>query len=334
MSTDRENTFTRNRKKTIAVVVLSLTLISAAATELVLRKLMGLGNPVIYDTSPLYGYRPLPDRQYRRVRGAEIRFNNLGLRAETDFDDDPNDKILFLGDSVTYGGSRMSNQDLFSHLATSGLDHWTSGNAAVNAWGVENIYGLVVESGFRPARIYVTVLTESDFYRGLVQCRGMPFFNIRPNFALSELWYFFCTMQAQKKHINWRRYADEAQVRRVAAKAASKLQEMDVLLRREGSRHLIFITPTRKQVMGVQDKDPLVLEMLQTHGLTARYVADELISRGLPERQKTEIFCDSVHLCKAGHKLWAEVIREALLECIDGDVRPPEEQQARPATRP
>jgi hypothetical protein len=44
MSTDREDTFTRHRKKTIAVVVLSPTLI--ATTELLLRKLMGLGNPI------------------------------------------------------------------------------------------------------------------------------------------------------------------------------------------------------------------------------------------------------------------------------------------------
>ncbi len=103
MDGEKESVFTKNRKKTIAAVVLLLTLASAAGTELLLRESMGLGRPVLYDANPFYGYRPLPNRQYTRFGGAQIRFNNLALRAEANFDQDPNDKILFLGDSVTYG---------------------------------------------------------------------------------------------------------------------------------------------------------------------------------------------------------------------------------------
>jgi hypothetical protein len=169
MDTGKSNIFARNRKKTIAVVIMTLALMSLAGTELLLRSLMGLGDPVIYDSYPLYGFRPLPDRQYRRFHSAVVRFNNLALRAEKDFDHDPADKILFLGDSVTYGGSRIDNEELFSHLAVAGLGGFTSGNAGVNAWGVENIHGLVVECGLTPARIYITTLTEGDFYRGLVR---------------------------------------------------------------------------------------------------------------------------------------------------------------------
>jgi hypothetical protein len=322
MGTDSKNIFVRNRKKTIAAIVLLLTLASGTATELLLRRLMGLGNPVIYDSNPLYGYRPLPNRQYKRFQGAEIRFNNLGLRAETDFDPDPSDKILFLGDSVTYGGSRVGNRDLFSHLAVEGLGNFKSGNAGVNAWGVENIHGLVVEHGFRPARISVTVLAEEDFYRGLVQCQGMPFFNNAPRLALSELWYFFCTVQARKKHRDWRFYASETEVRRVVEKAARKLKEVDDVLHREGGQHLLFITPSRKQVLGDEPKDPLVLEALQKYGLTAVYIVDWLASYNFSDREKASLFYDAVHLRKAGHKVWAQVIRDELAERISVEQRP------------
>jgi hypothetical protein len=311
-----DTVFTRNKKKIIAAIVLLMILASTAATELLLRRLMGLGNPVIYDTNPFYGYRPLPNRQYTRFRGAQLKFNNLALRAETDFDPDPNDKILFLGDSVTYGGSRIGNQDLFSHLSTAGLKDFVSGNAGVNAWGIENIHGLVVESGFRPARIYVTVVPEADFYRGLTQCRGMPFFNIKPRFALTELWYFFCTKQARKKHRHWTHYASEAEKRRVVEKAATKFKEMDDLLQQEGRRHLLFITPTKKQVIGDDNKDPLVSEMLGQQGLAARYILDDLNASDLSDREKTGLFYDDIHLSKAGHEVWARLIRKELENLI------------------
>jgi len=316
MDADRPTIFARHRKKTLATVLLLLVLAAIAAAELLLRTALGLGHPVIYDTSALYGYRPLPSRQYTRFHGAQIRFNNLGLRAEVDFDPDPNDKILFLGDSVTYGGSRIDNKDLFSYLATANLEGFKGGNAGVNAWGVENIYGLVVESGFRPARVYVTLLPERAFYRGLAHCRGMPFFNVPPRFALTELWYFFCTKQAHRKHRDWRQYADQAETRRVVEKAVVKLEEMDALLRRDGCQHLLFITPTQNQVVGDQGKDPLVLELLEEHNLPAMYISDMLASYGLSEQEAADLFYDSVHLQLAGHQIWAQVIRDELRKCI------------------
>ena len=315
---DGATVFTRNRNKTIAAMVLILLLAFTATTELLLHRLMGLGNPVIYDANPFYGYRPLPNRRYTRFHGAKLRFNNLGLRAETDFDDDPNSKILFLGDSVTYGGSRIGNEELFSHVSLTGLTGFVGGNAGVNGWGIENIHGLVVESGFRPARTYVTVIPEGDFYRGLAQCRGQPFYNIKPRFALAELWYFFCTREAAKKHKLWIHYASETQTRRVVQKAAVKLKEMDTLLRREGCRHLILVTPTKRQVMGVDDRDPRVLEMLSQQGLAVQYILDDLRTLDLSDPEKAGLFYDSWHLSKAGHEVWARLIRKELETLVSG----------------
>ena len=105
-------------------------------SEIILQKFLGLGKPVIYDSNPIYGYRPLPDRDYKRFWGKTISFNNLSLRSEVDWDNNIQNKILFLGDSVTYGGSYISNLELFSYLSVKELkNYFISGNAGVNAWG-------------------------------------------------------------------------------------------------------------------------------------------------------------------------------------------------------
>jgi hypothetical protein len=130
------------------------------------------------------------------------------------------------------------------------------------------------------------------------------------------LWQFFCFRQSEKKRRKWTADAAENDKRRVVEKAAGKLKEMDALLNQEGRRHLIFITPTRSQVKGAAEKDPLVQSVLREHGLTARYILDELGGRGLSDRQKASLFYDSVHLSATGHEIWASVIRGALEQLV------------------
>lgn len=316
MVTAADNVFMRNKKKTWAIIALLITLTAVVAMELLLRKFMGFGSPVLYDSSPVYGFRPLPSTEYRRFHGARIRFNNLALRAAKDFDNDPTNKILFLGDSVTYGGSYIDDEELFSYLATQGLGNYESGNAGVNAWGVENMYGLIVESGFLPAEIYLTTLAEADFYRGLTRCQGAPFSNISPRFALVELWQHFCFMQNTKRYRRWHAYADEKRTRYVVGKATGRLKEMDEFLKERGFRHLILITPTREQAVGNAGRDSLVEEMLLKYDLHPVYIADKLSQCGLSSSDKKKLFHDWIHLESKGHAVWAQIMRRELDEMI------------------
>ena len=117
------NIFERNQKKTIAIIVLLFIVLSTSLTELLLEKVYGLGNVVLYDSNPLYGFRPIPNQTILRSGywykpfKVKMAFNNLALRAEDDWDDKKDDKILFLGDSVPYGGSCVDNKELLSYLA-------------------------------------------------------------------------------------------------------------------------------------------------------------------------------------------------------------------------
>lgn len=316
MNGRRDSVFERNKTKVRVILVVVLVFAGIVCGEISLRRLMGMGNPVLYDSSPLYGYRPLPNRSYHRFRNAHLRFNNLRLRAEKDWDADPNNKVLFLGDSVTFGGSYIDNQELFSHLAVQDLSNYESGNAGVNAWGVENIYGLVVESRFLPARIYVTTLPEGDFYRGLTRCQGTPFYNVSPRFALLELWYYFCFKQNIHRYREWQAYASTDERRFVVEKAVQRLKEMDESLRRAGFDHLMFITPSKEQVTGKAQQDPLVKELLEKHGLHPVYIADKLNELGLSLTERERLFYDLIHLDRQGHVIWAKIIRRELEKVI------------------
>lgn len=306
--------FLNNKKKKVFIIfTLLVFLVLVALCDYFLREFIGLGNPVLYDSSPLYGYRPLPNKEYTRHWGAKIKINNIGLRAESNWESNKNNKILFLGDSVTYGGSYIDNKDLFSQLVVDILNKdyklsYKSGNAGVNAWGVENIYGLIVESDFLPASIYVTILPEGDFYRGLTRMQGTPFFCNKPGSALLELWYFFCYKQNNHRYSNWILFSDEHKKTVVVEKAVKKLKEMDIYLKKKGYQHIIIISPSKSQVLQKKFKDTLVNKLFVKHQLETHYIIDEINEYYLPSIEIDKIFHDDIHLEKKGHELWAKII--------------------------
>ena len=307
------NIFERNKKTTVFILLSVFFLLSLILTEVLLRNLYGLGNPVIYDSNPLYGYRPIPDKIYSRFRGSLLKFNNLGLRAEGDWDyGKKDDKVLFMGDSVTYGGSYLSNNELFSNLALKDLPEYRSGNGGVNAWGVENIYGLIVDEKYTPAKYYVITLTEGDFYRGLTRIQGMPFFNNKPKFALLELYYYLCWSQNNHRYKEWTNFANVEQKLKVINKAVKKLKDTINFLESRGYSCLIFITPTKQQVLNESEKDRLVYRSLKEHNVSAVYIADELRNYNFSNDDKMMMFYDGIHLAKRGHEVWGRIIGDKL----------------------
>jgi hypothetical protein len=301
----------RHPRATLAAVWLFFLLLFVAAAEIGLRQLSGLGRPVLFYQHPAYGYRLQPNQETWRFGGAHFKINNLGLRAAEDWDADPRDKIVFLGDSVTYGGNHISNHELFSARAAQGLP-LRSGNAGIPNWGVENVHALVVQEQFLPASVYVTTFIEDDFYRGLSDAGNKPWIKYQaPRFALEELadfvWHKYFT---NTQEINrGAREAEPAELR--VARAAAKLKEMDEFLRARGYGHLIFISPTLKQALGEQPPDARVKAALDAQHVKAIYLRERLPAAST--EQKRAWYHDSTHLAQEGHAVWAEIMREELM---------------------
>ncbi len=247
-------------RRNVAQVFVRVVLVACgvAVSELLLRFALGLGHPVLYDSNPLYGFRPLPSQVVSRFGGRRTQFNNLGLRCDADWDGDPDRKILFLGDSVTFGGENLPAGELFVHLAASDLPGYSSCNGGVNAWGVENIYGLIVESSFVPARYYVSMLIEDDFYRGLVRVHGQLVWCREPALALEELWSYVCYVESNRRYKHWMETSRPETVDIVVEKAVRKLRDMDQFLKLHGFVHLIYVAETADDAVE-RAEEPLVL---------------------------------------------------------------------------
>ena len=105
------------QKKLIILIFFTIVLILVTLKffDIFVAKKYGLGKPLIYEKSRILGYKIKPNQNIER-RGKNININNLGMRSLNDWKEDRNYKIIFFGDSVTFGGSIVNNSDLFSEI--------------------------------------------------------------------------------------------------------------------------------------------------------------------------------------------------------------------------
>ena len=286
-------------------------LILLAVAEFSLRLFFGLGNPVLYCSSPLFGYRLQPN-QFVHRRGAEIRVNNLALRADRDWDENIENKILFLGNSVTYGGTYISNNNLFSHLAVQGLSGYVAGNAGVNGWGIENISALIVDYEFLPARTYVSVLQEMDFYRGLSKLAGKPFWTTKPTFALQELLGSFYLDRLSGMYENHERFVSTLENEKTVERSCARLKAMDNFLKLRGYTHLIYFSTNTDQLLKRVPPDTIVAKLLKMYDINGVYLKEKPELLSLTKAKQKELFYDWNHLSVKGHELWGKIIGEDL----------------------
>jgi hypothetical protein len=306
--------FERCPKTTLFALILLMSVIVIAGLEWSAKTFFGLGKVVLYDTHPLYGYRPQPNQTVARTPNVVVKTNNLGLRAQQDWDPlQKQNKVLFLGDSVTYGGSYIANDHLFSYCAVSALPGWESGNAGVNGWGVSNVYAFVKTERFLPATVYVSVFPEGDFYRGINRIGGQPFWTISPKFALEELLQYGIYQFTLKKQSATRVFDNtSSDAYAIVESAVQDLKALDEYITSKGYTHLIYITPTREQMVSHTPNDVVVKSLLNKHGLPVVYIRDKLPQQN--EKLAQTWFHDNIHLSNEGHQQWAQIISQDLVK--------------------
>jgi lysophospholipase L1-like esterase len=162
-------------------------------------KITGLGKPIIYKYSSIYGYEHNPNQIINRKNNI-IKINESGMRSNYNWKDNIADyKVLFIGDSVTYGGSIISNSDSFSEktckkLETLNKKKYICGNLAVNGYGIESINRRIKYKKFNNEDIIVIVLIANDIERGIIHLGTQPYWDNEINShypALTELSMFY-----------------------------------------------------------------------------------------------------------------------------------------------
>jgi hypothetical protein len=315
-----ENCFTRHPVVTISTLLTIVLLICLMALELFLRTFSGLGNPPLYELSPLYGYRLKANQSIKPwgnmsfLYGAGMTTNNFGLRAAGEWDLNQTGKILFLGDSVTYGGQYIADAQLFSSVTGSRLHGWQVGNGGHNAWGVENIVGFMMDYGFPYAEVVVTCVIEGDFYRGITRASSLPIWTERPRFALQDFLMHFIWKANESRYGSAGDMVvqDGTHLDKIVDRAAKRLKDLDSYLKQHQARHFLFILPTKTEIVDGAPPDSRVGQALRRYEIDANYLLPELLSLEPDKEKRREWFRDEVHLEVPGHYAYGILIGDLL----------------------
>jgi len=136
--------------------------------EVGLRAALGLGNPILYDADSAYGYFMRPNQHTRRLL-ARTNINSRGMRCPEFNSHKPSGtlRLMFLGDSITYGTTQVDQQDIFVELVRKNLSMDIHRpveeiNASTNGWAIENEYDFVSSRGTYNSDYVLMVLNSGD----------------------------------------------------------------------------------------------------------------------------------------------------------------------------
>ena len=302
-------------------VIVLLVVSSVLCVEFGLR-FIGLGDPLLYYENTSYRYAVRPDQRSRRLGGATVTVDSAGLRTTVDWTQPADVKVLFIGDSVTWGGSNVDDRDLFSELVCARLVErigktFNCGNAGTNAYGVENMTArLVYDGAFGDEEVVVVTLVSGDAARGLQTLRALPFFAkppAQPFPAIIEL-----SAYAIDRARHWLRFDGappgprpdhEVETTRV------RLDELfDVLraMQAEGKLVLLVHSPNRTEV--TEGYDPLqqvTVDAMRASGLPFIEMRPHLRGRDLDS-----LYYDSVHFDAEGHRLYGDIMADQIARLL------------------
>ena len=310
------------KKKIFLIIVIILpSFLALILCELFFKSVLGLGQPIVYDKSSIWGYSPRAEKIYQRFDGEVVTINAMGLRSKESWTNNSNRKVLFLGDSVTYGGSFVSDDQVFASLACKDLESLSCFNGGVNAYGILN---MVARSHFDEriddADIVVFVFPWGDFLRGLNNSDTAHFILREPPTYFSATWEVLNFIAA--KYTEYLKFGKKVDTYNsnlndsfsVASFAYENLKNEVQHLQSSGKNVLLISSPNVDEIKGVTynwinkiesqivNDFPDIYHPLLSEKLTLAYTENPLI------------FIDSVHLDSKGHLLYSKIIGNIIKE--------------------
>jgi len=185
----------RNR----TAIALCALLVLVTGTELTLRLLLGLGDPVLIAPDAACSYITRPDQKVYRFF-VHTYINHYGMRSDEVSPAHPPGlvRILFVGDSLTYGTTHVDQKDLFTQIVARGLPAILHQkvevlNASANGWAPDNEWGWVQSRGIFQSNYVLLVLNDGDLTqpRARIEEVGDALPQTRPMTAMSELFTRF-----------------------------------------------------------------------------------------------------------------------------------------------
>ncbi|MFI5317338.1 MAG: hypothetical protein ACHQ6T_16685 [Myxococcota bacterium] len=264
----------------------SSALLVLALAELGMR-VAGLGEVMTYRADPRFGYLMRPSQRISTY-GSQVEINALGLRGPEPLDPKPADvrRLLFLGDSITYGGGHIAEAELFcrqieSLAARDGL-RVESLNGAAPGWSPQNWAAWVGANGALGADAVVAVIPAIDRARPFATMAEHALLERPPLLRLTALWLKAKTLGQPGPPLS-----DEA--------VAANVRAISELLPRLGSTPLLAVlVPSRGADERPERWAPYQALFPDALDLRADFAPAD--------------FLDDVHFSSSGHRTIAERI--------------------------
>ncbi len=287
-------------------------------------RFIGLGNPLLYKSDTLVGYRLRPNQSNKRFQNAIVTVDSEGLRIDPSKKYDSSSEVLvFVGDSVTYGGSYIDDSELFSSIICANRSESICLNSGINAWGTYNMGRFISNFPLYSKRIpskFILVILPGDDERNLKDIRSLPFWTKPPKNpkAINEIinylfWkHLLPSLRSQKTF-------DQIDLSKENIIKYKTIQQswydLNNYLKSSISKVNIVITPPKRWFTDFEENKSDIemynnyLSMISENPNVSKTC--NLYTFIKFDYSKTD-YVDSVHLSKSGHKKWAKHIKSCL----------------------
>jgi lysophospholipase L1-like esterase len=318
-SANDKHCMTGIRRLAFLLVIAAIVVSPIVAAELLLRR-AGLGDPILFEVRWSYRFAPVPNQSQVRRRGAKVTIDSKGLRSVRDWASPADGKVLFVGDSVTWGGSYIDDEDTFAAGVCARLQaatgrHFVCGNAGTNEYGTDNMAARIRYKTFEDETALVVTVIADDTLRGLKDADAAFVFTAAPPGPFKALW-------EATAFVVWRLNRAMRPFQPVPSKddhrvAERSLENLLAAVRetaRPGRKVLFVLSPLAAELNGKElELTRVVRATLERSGFPFLDLHAAVSVSATPD-----FYYDGIHLERRGHQFYADQIARRLLEMGEG----------------
>jgi hypothetical protein len=295
-------------KRTVFTLILVLLVLSPLGAAELAARWIGLGDPIVYRTNAAFRYAPAPNQQVSRRGGASVTVGGEGLRGTELWSGAADHRILFIGDSVTWGGTNTDDDKTFAERTCVELEarlaqDFVCGNAGVNGYGTDNMVArLRYDAELERADTVVVTLISVDPIRGTSDLASAHFFSRRPAGPLRGVWEvmaFGAFKIAAKLRSSVEAYDPSFDIA-VARDALQRLYAELHRIEQSGKSVLIVFSPHKDEFYD----DPDALDAAVRADLAASGFKLLDLTEAMRAEVERGVYYDNVHLNELGHALY------------------------------
>ncbi|MBL1200354.1 MAG: SGNH/GDSL hydrolase family protein [Nostoc sp. GBBB01] len=303
-------------------------------TEISLRLLLGLGNPVLSQADTYTGYRFQANQKIFRF-GKRIEYNQYSQRSELITPEKPKGvlRIMMIGDSVLNGGSPTDQHQIITELFKSKI--LAAGhpvevlNASAGSWGIGNQLGYLREFGTFESDVVVLEIGTNDLAQPTSTSAPVGndpnFPTHRPLLAIQEAWTRYIwprllqTLQISSGPSDFPVTPSSAEPDRQFQENMQNLKTTVELVRNQKIPIFVLFVPQVSNLVPSNNPPKYKLEFIeQLKSLQVPLIDAEIEWSSLPKKKVEAFFRDDVHPNEAGNQAIADLLFQRL--CVAGQL--------------